>query len=377
MIGARHVPVGAPNVHRPAAIPATQTAASAIHRTLAPNLHTARQMSSLSESLGVKIAEAAKDAGGALDAVGGAGATTRLARAGGDALKAATRHMSAMGQIGRDVTRMTREVGLAEEAVRSFKSPAAASALVFMKPALAAAEGVYEQEKALWYGYLKLSQEYSVHSETGIGKFALGAEKIVSKSLIGRGLLETGGKILSNRWVDGGLKGVGAGIAAIKGYEDSVLKSRAGKAVSAATSGLLSLGTDVAMSKAALAGKVHPAALLFDPAVKYGAQAIGLGDAGDKITFGKWAEGTANVLSGIAGALWTGDSKPLDDVHARNMSGKNGMVLQGYAMLGEAIASSSIVDSAMMKVADWIAGVPPDFTNSDTWWSGAESGLKN
>jgi hypothetical protein len=64
------------------------------------------------------------------------------------------------------------------------------------------------------------------------------------------------------------------------------------------------------------------------------------------------AEGTANVLSGIGGALWNWDSTPLNDVHSRNMEGKNGMVLQGYAMVGEAIASSSLVDGGMTAVAD-------------------------
>jgi hypothetical protein len=288
MAGPQKSPVGARNVHRPVTPVPPRDAAKAIHRTLAPNLHTTQQMNALSNSIAVKIGEWSKDGAGAVEGLRTGAMTTRWAGESTQALKAATRHMRVMGQMGRDVARMTREIEFAREAVRSFKSPAAASAIAFMQPALTAAQGAYEQERALWRGYLNMAREYSVYSESGLGKFALGAEKFLSKSSIGRGLLEHGGTILSARWVDRGLKGVGAGIAAVKGYEDSVLKTRTGKAASAATAGALSLGTDVAMGQAALAGRIHPAALLFDPAVKYGAQALGLGDAGDKITFGKW-----------------------------------------------------------------------------------------
>jgi hypothetical protein len=122
------------------------------------------------------------------------------------------------------------------------------------------------------------------------------------------------------------------------------------------------------MRAAILAGRASPAAALFDPAVKYGAKAVGLGDAGDKITIGKFYEGCSKSIVGLTQGLWTGDSAALNEVHKHNMSGSGSTVLRGYAMIGDVLSRSSVLNTAEDRIIDWYQNVPKDMRTSSNFW---------
>lgn len=78
----------------------------------------------------------------------------------------------------------------------------------------------------------------------------------------------------------------------------------------------------------------------------------GLLDAGIGAAFGKenkvsnYYDATGKMFSAYIDFAVSGDIEPLNNIHKINMSGENGMVLQGYAMIGEELAQSGWVEKA-------------------------------
>lgn len=370
------------HIARSPAPPYPAEAARSFQKELAPFGHEAQHIGALADRIAlndVKNGNAwvtyGKDTASFIDGVGKAGEYTKKAQDAARAAQAVPKHMYAVAQMGSGLQKLRREMLIAEVGAKHFKSDACASALVFMRREFLVAEDAFRRERSMWYGYSSVVKDHasSLHhkSETTLGKMALGAEKYLAKSSLGRQLLDKG-KIVSNPSVGKALIGVGVASAAIRGYDDSVLTSTLGKVGSAVTGGAIALGTDLATVELVATRGVHPAVALFDPIVTYGAAALGQKEEGEKYTFGKWADGTANVLSAIGGWAWGGESRALDDVHARNMAGKNGVVLQGYAQMGDAISKLGIVDSAMTSIADWqyelAHKAPADIKKSTLWW---------
>ena len=75
------------------------------------------------------------------------------------------------------------------------------------------------------------------------------------------------------------------------------------------------------------------------------------------------AASSAKLISGRTRAAWNQDSAPLDELHRQNMSGQSGAVLQGWAMIGEAMGDG------ICAAADWMSNASEDFTESIKWWS--------
>ena len=156
--------------------------------------------------------------------------------------------------------------------------------------------------------------------------------------------------------------GVGGASAAWEAYEGSASTTKTGKWVNATAAGVLSTTADLVV------GNINLAAALYDPVVKYGFAAVGHKEFGDSISIGKWTQGTVNQYMGLGRAVWNHDSAPLNRLHAQNMSGANGRVLQGYAMLGEKIADA--MDPVYGKIVDWTASHPNRVVRSVCWWVG-------
>jgi len=139
----------------------------------------------------------------------------------------------------------------------------------------------------------------------------------------------------------------------------------------AGMAGTMSALTDIGMGAKIVAGKWNPAVALYDPVVKYGSKAIGQGDLGEKFTISKWIEGTANVYAAYAEAFWYRDSEALTRVHAQNMSAANGVVLQGYAQLGDAFSKSGVIErtvDGVDAVSQFVKSVPGHFKKAAAWW---------
>jgi hypothetical protein len=312
---------------------------------------------------------------------GGLGAIYDAARAnervGGElrALAGAAAHAKVSGQIGFDLVRARVAVSQAEEAAQIFKSAAAESALVFMRPELQRLQHAFESERAYTREYRQIAaglrEQLGSASVSKLGQLALAAEKVASRSSIGRSILSTG-KLLAQPWVSKSLFVLGVGIASIKGYVEAPTNAVQWKVGYGVGAGSLSGLADAGLA-AGVARGGNPAALLYDPAVKYGAKALGFGDAGDKLTIGTFFEESSKSIISLIQAYRTGDSGPMNAIHQRSMSRNGHMVLQGYSIIGEALSRTALVDTALTKAADWHNGVPNEFKTSASWWSALKS----
>jgi len=288
------------------------------------------------------------------------------------ALAGAAAHAKVAGQIGFDLVRSRIAVSQAEETLRMFHSPAAESALVFMRPEMHKLQAAFESERAFQSKYHEIARSLrSERSASRLGEIALSAEKVASKSAIGRSILATG-KVLTNEWIGGSLMVLGLGIASFKGFHEAPTNSTRWKIAYAAGAGVAARLSDAGLADAVARGE-NPVALLYDPTVKYGAKALGFHDAGDKLTIGKFYDQTMKTVVAYTQYWRTGDTEPLSKVHELSMKGEGSEVLRGYSMIGDVLARSALVDTVLTKTADWQKNVPDDFRTSPSWWSAIKS----
>jgi hypothetical protein len=362
--------VAAPAIRYLHPLPSVQAAGQSIAQCIAPDLHRAQSLNGMRRqytySFMSKTArenlrkglEVGKDVTGlAADAIGSGIEAMQKAGTGARALQALPLYMASAEQSLRDLARLKASTELARTVERS--SEAAASALTFMRPMVMEAEGTLSRQRQMVQTTRLLVAEYGDIAQSNPGKVALAAEDLISRFDPGLSILRTGQKLAASPALKGTLYGVGAATAAWTTYENSPATSAAGKATHAGMSGGMALGADLAVSRA------YPLVALADTAIKYGSRAFGeeAGKFGESITIGKWAEGTANVYFALGRAAWNQDSAPLDELHRQNMSGQNGAVLQGWAMIGEAMGDG------ICAAADWMSNASEDFTESIKWWS--------
>jgi hypothetical protein len=367
--------VSTPAVIKPRTDLDVRGTAGQISSAIRPILHEVAPMLAAGSAIAAAVhnpalldsAEKLKDFGGLAEPIAHAVHSTERAQGAGRALDAAAKHARVAGQIGFDLARTRREIGLAEQLATRLKSPAAESALVFMRPSLHRLQSDFERERYFVRRYREIARQLKGADSSMVGKAALEVEKIAEKSVIGRTLLSAG-RILVNPLVAKALLVVGVGVAGIKGYEEAPTDARAWKVAHGIGAGASSFVADAGMGAAILAGRANPAAALFDPAVKYGAKAVGLGDAGDKITIGKFYEGCSKSIIGFTQGFWTGDSAALSEVHKHNMSLSGSTVLRGYAMIGDVLSRSSVLNAAEDRIVDWYKNVPQDMRTSSSFW---------
>src|SRR5579872_6863320 len=236
------------------------------------------------------------------------------------ALAGAAAHAKVAGQIGFDLVRARIAVSQAEETLRMFKSPAAESALVFMRPEMHKLQAAFESERAFQSKYHEIARSLRNElngSASRLGEIALSAEKAASKSAIGRSILATG-KVLTNEWIGRSLMVLGLGIASFKGFQEAPTNSTRWKIAYGAGAGVAARLSDAGLAAAFPRGE-NPVALLYDPAVKYGAKALGFGDVGDKLTIGKFYDQTMRTIVAYTQYWRTGDMEPLSKVHELSM----------------------------------------------------------
>ena len=333
--------VGAPAIRNSQPLPSMQATGQAIAQCIAPDLYRAQSLNSqrrqyassfMSESARKDLREGievGKDVSGlARDAVESGIEIMEKAGTGARALKALPIYMAAAEHSMRDLARIRGSIEVARRIEGA--SDAAASALVFMKPMVQETEGLLSSQRQLAQTTNSLVAQYGGLAKSNPGKMALAVEDFISRFDPDLSVLKTGQKVVLPA-LKKTLFGVGAATAAWKTYEDSPAKSQSGKATHAGLSGAMALGADVAVSR------LNPLVGLADTAIKYGSKAFGeeAGKFGESITIGKWAEGSSNVYFALGRAAWNLDSAPLDDLHRQNISGQNGAVLQGWAMIGE------------------------------------------
>jgi hypothetical protein len=319
-----------------------------------------------------------RDVGGAADAIYSAARVNE--RLGGEAraLAGAAAHAKVAGQLGFDLARARVAVTQVEVAARAFKSPAAESALVFMRPELHRLEAAFESERVFQSSYQKIASGLRGKLEAGakassLGDVALAAEKIASRSAVGRGIMSTG-RVLSNPWVSRSLIVLGIGIAMLKGHSDAPTNSEQWKLGYGVAAGI-SLGvSEVRLGQAVAMGRANPLVLLYDPAVKYGAKALGYKEKdADKYTIGTFYDDCAKSIVSLTQAVKTGDSEPMNAVHKQSMQGNGNRIFQGYSMIGDALSRSSLIDAALTRAAEWHSNVPSEFTTAPGWWDSLKS----
>lgn len=314
------------------------------------------------------------DAAGALSTLHDAARATERSNGAVRALAGAKAHAIVAGQVGFDLVRARVAVSKAEEAVRLFKSPAADSALVFMRPELQQLEAAFDGERVYQRRYRQIAA--GLHLKLGgaraskLGEFALAAEKVASQSGIGRSILSTG-KILALPWVSRSLLVLGVGISAVEGALDAPTQSPNWQKTYGATAGAFAGVAEMRLEAAVSKRGANPAALLFDPAVTFGARALGLGDAGEKITIGKFFDEGAKAVTALTQGIATGDTQPMSTFHKQSMAGNGSTILQGYSMIGEALSRMALVDTAITKVVE--RKLPSEFKTSPSWWEAAKS----
>jgi len=352
--------------------------AGEIARRAVPTLHEVQQVLAVGRTMAAgaisagALVDTAVDVGDIAGVLKDAAQSNKRADGAARALQAASAHARVAGQLGFDLVRVRIEVSKAEAAVRTLKSPAAASALVFLQPSLRQAQSAFESERFFQRNFRDIAVKLQNGGRSAVGEAALAAEKLASKSVIGRGLL-TFGRVLTKPLVANTLMAVGVGVASIKGYDEAPTQSERWKMGYGAAGGAVSWISDKGLTVAVAAGRLNPAALLFDPAVKYGAKAFGEAKLGDQLTIGSFYEGCSNTIISLTQALTTGDSAPMNEVHKQHMTGNGNKVMQGYSMLGDAFSRTGLVDTALTKTADWYNDVPEDIRTSSSWWDGLSS----
>jgi hypothetical protein len=361
--------VGAPAIRNKQPLPSMQASGEVIAQCIAPDLYRAQSLNSqrrqytssfMSESARKDLREGiekGKDVTGLVrDAAESGIEFMGKAGSGARALQALPTYLAAAEHSMMDLARIKGSMEVAQRMERS--SDAAASALTFMKPMVQETEGLLASQRQMAQTTRLLIAQYGGLAKSNPGKMALAVEDFISDFDPDLSVLKTGQKVVLPA-LKKTLFGVGAATAAWKTYEDSPAEGWAGKATHAGLSGGMALGADVAVSR------LNPLVGLVDTAIKYGSKAFGeeAGKFGESITIGKWAEGTANVYFALGRAAWNLDSAPLDELHRQNISGQNGAVLQGWAMIGD------LMGDGICATADWISNVSEDVNESVKWWS--------
>lgn len=348
--------------------------ATRIAQAATPMLQQAQECRAVGRvfAAGAASVDSAKDIHGVAEAVRDAARSTQRAQGAARALQAASAHARIAGQMGLDLARMRVEVAKAEEAVRVFRSPAAQSALQFLRPSVLQAQVAFESERYFQIQFQSIARRLRDGRSSALGEAALAAEKVASKSSIGRGLLATG-RLVTRSAVGNALIVVGIGVASFNGYKEAPTRSVPWKAGFGAAAGAASMLTEFGPKAAVMAGRANPAALLFDPAVKYGARAMGYGAAGEHLTVETFYQDCSRSIMALTHGLMTGDAEAISETHRRNMAGNGHLVTKGYAMLGEALSRSALIDTAMTKSTEWYANVPEDFKTASSWWDAIAS----
>jgi hypothetical protein len=186
---------------------------------MTPTLHDAKGFKTAALAIGkaaVGPATLVKDFAGAGGAIYDAARANERIAGQARALAGAAAHSKVAGQIGFDLVRARIAVSQAEEIARTFKSPAAESALVFMRPELQKLQSAFESERIYLHKYREiavgLDRKIEGAASSRLGEFALAAEKVASKSSVGRSIIATG-RFLSHPWIANSLVAVGIGIA--------------------------------------------------------------------------------------------------------------------------------------------------------------------
>jgi uncharacterized protein YodC (DUF2158 family) len=235
------------------------------------------------------------------------------------------------------------------------------------------ARSIQQQHRSMYHGYLRIADAYKGSSPSTLGRMAVAVENLMGKTTAGQKLLSSG-KLLANPILLKSMTLIGGAASGIQAYHNSSSKSDEGKSVTAAMTASFVTSKELYIGARVASGTLNPLALVYDPLVKYGGQAIGLDkETAEGLTVGKWFEGSGNMYAALAETLATGDAAPLDQVHADNMVGKYGKVIQGYAMIGDTISKTPVMDKLTTDLADWWTGVPHDFRRSSTWWEAASS----
>jgi hypothetical protein len=307
-----------------------------------------------------------KDVGGSVGTVfEAANANHRLAGE-ARALAGAAAHAKIAGQIGFELVRARIAVSQAEEISRRFRSPAAESALAFMRPELHRLQAAFDAERAHQLSYQSIANRLRAAIGDGkasrIGEVAIAAEKTASRSALGRALLGAG-RFMASKEVTRSLTVLGIALASFKGFSEAPTKAVGWKLAGGATQGAFSFAADRAVTS------INPAAALIDPAIKFGAKAMGAAEAGDHLTIGTFYDDCGRIIVSLTQAMTTGDASPLNELHRRSMAGEGSTVLRGYAAMGDALSRTALMDTALTKAADWANNVPAEFRSSSTWWS--------
>ena len=124
-------------------------------------------------------------------------------------------------------------------------------------------------------------------------------------------LLKFGG-VLSNPYVEKGLRVLAAVTSAVHGYLDSTARTTGGKAANAALSGL---GGAAVVS--------NPLVAAADLLLPHGVKPSEL------------FNGASGAISTVAEGVVTGDTRGMDDFHKRSVRGDYGMVMSGYSQIGD------------------------------------------
>ena len=346
---------------------------------ITPTLRDAKGFKTAALAIGkaaVGPATLVKDIAGAGGAIYDAARANERIAGQARALAGAAAHSKVAGQIGFDLVRARIAVSQAEEIGRTFKSPAAESALVFMRPELQKLQSAFESERIYMHKYREiavgLNRKIGGATSSRLGEFALAAEKVASKSSVGRSIIATR-RVLSYPWIAHSLVALGIGIASFNGYVEAETNSKAWKFGYGAGAGFTSGVADLGLAEAVAARGTNPAALLYDPVVKYGPKALGYGKLGDRLQISTFYEDCSKLIVSFTQALTTGDLEPMNAVHSRLMNGNGHLVLQGYASIGEVLSKSALIDAARTRAADWHSAVPDEFKTSPSWWSALKS----
>ena len=129
--------------------------------------------------------------------------------------------------------------------------------------------------------------------------------------------------VLSNPYVEKGLRVLAAVTSAVHGYLDSTARTTGGKAANAALSGL---GGAAVVSNPLVAA----ADLLLPHGVK------------------PWElfNGASGAISTVAEGVVTGDTRGMDDFHKRSVRGDYGMVMSGYSQIGDVVVDPPSMEEA-------------------------------
>ncbi len=360
--------LAAPNVIRPVSLDGGEFACRAINM-VAPTLQEAAQFArngavacAAVVGTGIESISSAHAFASTIKDVGAEGAKL-AARAGGfeRAVEAAGRNARLAGQIGFDLVRQRVEYSRAQEIARVMKSPAAESALAFMKGPLLETEAAFAQTRSFQNGYRDLALRLE---PSFVGKSALAVERGAER-LLGQGLMSRLKPILPKIGKFIGVTGIF--VASIKGYQGAPTDSIAGKVAYGAGAGVMAFAVDKVIYK-------NPVIALADASIVNYAKALGASkEAAETLTISSFYDDSARIIGAYAHAIATRDTAPLDRVHKHNMSANANIVIRGYAQLGEALTRSSLVDKAMTDVVDWMYDVPTEYRTSSSWWEAIRS----